>query len=76
MTNKVINDQQSMVECNVDYMNLSHGEPKVLDDIVDILNKIFCSDTELVLHCIKVHEYLGIKLDFLEGVEAKFHMKD
>ena len=68
--NKMINGYQCTIQVHVDDLKLSHSNQNELNKIIDILNKIFGSDRDLltVSHR-KIHKYIGITIDWTtEGV--------
>ena len=53
-------------------LNISCVEPKVIDNIVDILNKIYVKDSPLTVTQGKLHDYLGMEVDFQQQVRCPY----
>ena len=49
---------------HVDDLKISHVESKVVDDFIALLEQEFGNDGPLTINRGKVHEYLGMRLDF------------
>ena len=74
--NKTIDGNQSTILWHVDDLNLSHVKQSVLDDVADKLNSKYGQETPLVMHRGKVHDYLGMTIDYSEDGKVKFKMDD
>ena len=76
VVNKMINSKQ--VQCtiiwHVDDLKLSHIEQSVLDELADRLNSKYGQIMPLVIHWGKVHDYLGMMIDYSEDGKVKFSM--
>ena len=57
-------------------MKLSHEDPKVPEELVHRFNGSLFRHMPLVLHCGKVHEYLGMTLDLSGGRKVKLYMEE
>ena len=57
-------------------MKLSHIKQSVLEDIANKLNLKYSQVMPLVIHCSKIHNYLGMSIDYLEDGKVKFMMCD
>ena len=68
--NKMINGSQCTIQVHVDDLKLSYVDQEELDKIIDALNEVFGSDGDkLTASYGKVHEYLGMTIDWsTEGV--------
>jgi hypothetical protein len=76
VVNKMIDDKQCTIIWHVDDLKLSHVKQSVLDDIADKLNSKYGEQAPLVVHCGKIHEYLGMTIDYSEDGKVKFMMHD
>ena len=75
--NKIVNGKQCTVQFHVDDLKLSHLEQEVLDDVVDHLNSIFGTDGDLLADSYgKIHEYLGMTIDWSSDGQVIFTMFD
>jgi hypothetical protein len=74
--NKIINGKQCTVVWHVDDLKLSHIDPKVLDEIIRRLREKYGQEAPLTVTRGKVHEYLGMTLDYGEVGKVKFIMDD
>ena len=64
MANKQINGSQCMVLWHVDDMKISHVSDEVLDEVIAGLNKWYGKIAPLTVTCGKVHNYLGMTIDY------------
>ena len=64
MVNKTINGKQCTILWHVDDLKISHVDSKVVDSVLEKLGEIYGKDDLLVTTRGKVHEYLGMTLDF------------
>jgi Reverse transcriptase (RNA-dependent DNA polymerase)/Zinc knuckle len=76
VVNKEINGKQCTVLWHVDDVKVSHDDDKVVDEILSSLNDRFGKDTELTVTRGKVHEYLGMTIDFSVEGKVRFWMDD
>jgi hypothetical protein len=76
VVNKIINGKQCTIIWHVDDLKLSHVEQQVLKDITDKLNAKYGQQTPLVMHRGKIHDYLGMAIDYSEDGKVKFSMPD
>jgi hypothetical protein len=75
--NKMVNGKQLTVQFHVDDLKISHMDETVIKDMVNDLNGIFGQDgTLLEASYGKVHEYLGMTIDYSEENVVKFTMYD
>jgi hypothetical protein len=75
--NKMVNGKQLTVQFHVDDLKISHMEEDVIKNMVKDLNGIFGQDgTLLEASYGKVHEYLGMTIDYSEESVVKFTMYD
>ena len=75
--NKMINDHQCTIQFHIDDLKLSHLQQGELDKIIDQLNEVFGSEGELLVASYgKVHEYLGMTIDWSVDGKVIFTMYD
>jgi hypothetical protein len=72
----MIDGKQCTIVWHVDDLKLSHVKQSVLDDITNKLNVKYGQETPLVMHHGKIHDYLGMTIDYLEDGKVKFIMTD
>jgi hypothetical protein len=76
VVNKMIDGTQCTIIWHVDDLNMSHVKQHVLDDIADKLNSKYGQQAPLVVHRGKIHDYLGMTIDYSEDGKVKFMMPD
>jgi hypothetical protein len=76
VVNKLINGKQCTIIWHVDDLKLSHVDQNVLEGVVKKLNAKYGQEDPLVVHRGKVHEYLGMTIDYSEDGKVKFMMTD
>jgi hypothetical protein len=76
VANKMIDGKQCTVVWHVDDLKLSHVDPEVVEKLLDQLNGVYGKRTPLVTTRGKVHDYLGMTLDFSQDGAVKVIMKD
>ena len=76
VVNKIINGKQCTIIWHVDDVKGSHMEQKVLDEIAVQLSKKYGQETPLTVHRGKVHDYLGMTIDYSEDGKVRFSMID
>jgi hypothetical protein len=64
VVNKMVDDKQLTVAWHVDDLKISHVSAKVVDDFIADLDSEFGKETPLLKSRGKVHDYLGMTLDF------------
>jgi hypothetical protein len=74
--NKDINGKQCTVLWHVDDLKISHVDPKVVTSIIDMLEAEFGREAPLTKTRGKIHEYLGMTINFSEDGKVKFSMID
>jgi len=62
--NKDINGKQGTIAWHVDDLKISHVDPEVVEDIVQLLSEQYGKEEPISVHCRLVHDYLGMQLDF------------
>jgi hypothetical protein len=66
VVNKMINGKQCTIGWWVDDLKISHVDSKVVDHVIDMLDEEFGKETPMNKSRGKVHDYLGMILDFSE----------
>jgi hypothetical protein len=75
--NKMVNGKQLTVQFHVDDSKISHMDESVIKNMVKDLNGVFGQDgTLLEASYGKIHEYLGMTIDYSEENVVKFTMYD
>jgi hypothetical protein len=72
----MINGLQCTVLWHVDDIKISHADPKVVDTILGLLQERYGKEAPLTVTRGKVHEYLGMTIDFWEDGKVKITMFD
>ena len=71
--NKTINGKQCTVLWHVDDLKISHIDHNVVTDVISQLEAEFGVEAPLTIMCGKVHNYLGMVLDYT--VDGKIQIK-
>ena len=74
VANKDINGSQCTILWHVDDLKISHVDPAVVTDIIKMLESEFAKEAPLTISRGKVHEYLGMTIDYGEEGKVKFSM--
>lgn len=74
--NKIINGEQLTVQFHANDLKASHQDTKVLDEFLEDLQKEFGKEDELTETKGKVHEYLGMTIDYSLTNKVVFTMYD
>ena len=74
--NKMIDGKQMTVGWHVDDLKISHVDKKEVDDIIAKLESEFGKETPLTVHRGKVHDYLGMIIDFSDPGKVIFSMHE
>ena len=74
VANKTINGKQCTILWHVDDLKISHVDKSVVDDMLDKLNNRYGKDAPLTVTRGKVHEYLGMTIDFTEPKKVAIRM--
>ena len=64
VANKIINGKQCTIVWHVDDLKISHVDTSVVDEVIENLRSEFGKVGELTVNRGKVHDYLGMELDF------------
>lgn len=73
VANKVINGKQCTICWYVDDTKISHADPKVVDDIIGNIEKIF---GKITVTRGKNHNFVGMDLEFTNDGKVKILMKE
>ena len=76
MGNKIVNGKQQTVRFHVDDLMSSHVDSKINDKFHQWLNKKYGKFGEVKVTRGKIHDYLGMRFDFLEPGKVKVDMID
>ena len=76
IANKMVNGKQQTIRFHVDDLLSSHVDPRVNDDFFDWMNKKYGSIKPVKATRGKVHEYLGMTLDFRKKGKVKIRMDE
>ena len=74
--NKEINGSQCTVLWHVDDLKISHVDDEVVTEVIDLLERQFGKEAPLTKTRGKVHEYLGMTIDYSVPGKVKFSMID
>jgi hypothetical protein len=74
VVNKMINGKQCTIAWHVDDLKISHVDSKVVDHVIDMLEDEFGKETPMNKSRGKVHDYLGMILDFSKSGEVTVDM--
>ena len=72
----MINGKQCTILWHVDNLKISHEDPAVVTDIIRRLNDKYGKITPMVSTRGKIHEYLGMTIDFSDVGKVKITMYD
>jgi Reverse transcriptase (RNA-dependent DNA polymerase) len=73
VVNKMINGAQCTILWHVDDLKISHVDPAIVTDIIAKLSKEFGKEAPLIVNKGKVHDYLGMTIDY--SVPGKVQIK-
>ena len=76
VANKMINGKQCTVLWHVDDLKLSHVDKQVVTNLLDEIDNEFGKEAPITVQRGKVHEYLGMTLDYSEPGKIKIKMLD
>ena len=76
MENKTVDGNQVTVVWHVEDLNISHKNEDTVDALINKLREQYRKEVDLAIHRGKVHEYLGMKLDYREEGKVKIDMTD
>jgi hypothetical protein len=64
VANKIIDGKQCTIRWHVEDLKISHVEPKVVDDVITLLEQEFGKEAPMTVQRGRVHNYLGMCLVF------------
>jgi hypothetical protein len=76
VANKIIDGKQCTVLWNVDDLKISHVRDEVNTNIINKINDEFGKESPLTITRGKIHDYLGMALDYSEKGKVKIKMLD
>jgi hypothetical protein len=76
VANKVVDGKQLTVSWHVDDLKSSHVDPKANDEFIDWVKETYGKIGEVKVTRGKIHEYLGMKLDYSEEGKVYVDMVD
>jgi hypothetical protein len=76
VVNKMIGGKQCTIGWHVDDLKISHVDSKVVDHVIDMLEDEFGKEAPMNISRGKVHDYLGMILDFSKSGEVTVDMID
>ena len=76
VANKVINGKQCTIVWHVDDLKISHVSADTVTDVIKTIDDEFGKEAPITVHRGKVHDYLGMTLDFNTKGKAKIKMID
>jgi hypothetical protein len=76
VANKTINGKQCTILWHVDDLKISHIDPDVNTDIIEMIDNEFGKEAPLTITRGRIHDYLGMTLDFSEQGKVKVKMLD
>ena len=76
VVNKMVNGKQMTVSFHVDDLKASHKDSKIIDEFLEWVTKTYGSIGEVKITRGKVHDYLGMKLDYRVKGQVSINMVD
>ena len=74
VANKRINGTQRTILWHVDDLKISHVDPMVVGSIINLLNERYGKEAPLTVTRGKIHDYLGMTIDFSKKGSMKINM--
>jgi hypothetical protein len=74
--NKMVEGKQCTAVFHVDDMKISHVSEAVVTEIIELLKKVYAKTDPMKVNRTKIHEYLGMTIDFTTDGEVKITMYD
>jgi hypothetical protein len=72
--NKTVNGKQCTILWHVDDLKISHVDPKVVNSVIGQLEEEFGKEAPLTITRGKVHDYLGMTIDYGTPGKVKITM--
>jgi hypothetical protein len=76
VANKIINGTQCTILWHVDDLKISHKQKSVVTHILDALTKEFGKEAPLSIWHGKTHDYLGMRIEYIDNGRVQFTMFD
>jgi hypothetical protein len=76
VANKMVNTQQLTISWHIDDLKISHAESKTVDDFISWVNQTYGELKPVTTTRGKLHEYLGMKLDYTTDGQVTIDMVD
>jgi hypothetical protein len=76
VANKMINGKQCTIVWHVDDLKISHVDRHVVDAVIGMLDEEYGQDAPLNVRRGKIHDYLGMTLDYRKDGKVSVSMKD
>ena len=76
VANKDINGKQCTIVWHVNDLKISHVDPAVVTDVIKLIESEFGKEAPLTITRGKVHDYLGMKINFEIPGKVQFIMED
>ena len=76
IANKTINGKQCTIIWHVDDLKISHVMKGVVEDIIWLIDEKYGKEMPVTITRGKIHDYLGMTIDFSEPGKVKFTMHD
>jgi Reverse transcriptase (RNA-dependent DNA polymerase)/Zinc knuckle len=75
VANKMINNDQCTIIWHVDDLKISHVNKGVVTEIINKISNVFGNEAPLTINRGKVHDYLGMELDFRQEKKVVIKME-
>ena len=76
VVNKLVNGKQLTVVWYVDDLKVSHADSTVVDVMIESIKQEFGQKLDVTVCCGKIHNYLGLRMDFSEKGQVVLTMHD
>ena len=76
VANQNFDGKQCTIVWHVDDLKISHVDESVVEKVLDMLNERYGKETPITINRGKVHDYLGMTLDYSEAGRVKIRMDD
>jgi len=76
VANKIINGKQCTILWHVDDLKISHVQHEVIDDIFEKINNRYGKEAPLSKTTGKIHDYLGMTIDYSKDGKVELNMLD
>ena len=76
VANKTVDAKHMTVIWHLDDLMISHENHDTVDALINKLSERYVKEAGFTIHPVKVHEYLGMKLDYRKEGKVKIDMTD